>query len=129
MGTAPSAAPPLQTPAVSSPAQTGSPSWASVAGYKRSEDAPGRQLRPPAPTGSILNMEAISYGWGYILVFDAATFADVDQFMRFAATTGTGPPQDYGTYLAPHNPPASSGGARPCRRQELIGCPWSALSG
>ena len=37
------------------------------------------------PDGSILNIQAIFDGWGH-LVFDAATFADVDQFMQFAAT-------------------------------------------
>ena len=32
-------------------------------------------------------MQAILDGWGYILVFNAVTFADLDQFMRLASPT------------------------------------------
>jgi hypothetical protein len=53
---------------------------ASLGGYTCSEDGSGT-LAPPAGTvGSSVDVKAIFDGWGYIHLYDAKTFADLDQF-------------------------------------------------
>ncbi|HEX2179686.1 MAG TPA: PA domain-containing protein [Actinomycetota bacterium] len=52
---------------------------ASLDGYTCSEDGSGT-LAPAGPEASAVDIKAVFDGWGYIHLFDAQTFADLDQF-------------------------------------------------
>ncbi|HEX2042665.1 MAG TPA: PA domain-containing protein [Acidimicrobiales bacterium] len=49
-------------------------------GYTCSEDGSGTPAPPVGTAGATLDIKAVFDGWGYIHLFDARTFADIDQF-------------------------------------------------
>ncbi len=53
---------------------------ASLDGYTCSESGAGTPAPAAGADGSTVDVRAIFDGWGYIHLYDAATFADVDQF-------------------------------------------------
>ncbi|HEX2052907.1 MAG TPA: PA domain-containing protein [Actinomycetota bacterium] len=53
---------------------------ASLDGYTCSEDGTGTTAPGAGTDGSSVDVKAIFDGWGYIHLFDAATFKDLDQF-------------------------------------------------
>ena len=54
---------------------------ASLTGYTCSESSDAGTLAPPAGTdGATVDMKAVFDGWGYVHLFDAATFKDLDQY-------------------------------------------------
>jgi hypothetical protein len=58
---------------------------ASLDGYTCSEDGSGTLAPSVGTAGSTVDLKAIFDGWGYIHLFDAKTFADLDQFAIPAA--------------------------------------------
>jgi hypothetical protein len=53
---------------------------ASLDGYTCSEDGSGTPAPPAGTSGSTVDVKFVFDGWGYVHLFDAATFADLDQF-------------------------------------------------
>ncbi len=53
---------------------------ASLEGYTCSENGSGTPAPPVGTTGATLDLKGVFDGWGYIHLFDAKTFADLDQF-------------------------------------------------
>ncbi|HEX2063623.1 MAG TPA: PA domain-containing protein, partial [Acidimicrobiales bacterium] len=53
---------------------------ASLDGYTCSEDGSGTLAPPVGTAGSTVDVKATFDGWGYVHLFDATTFADVDQY-------------------------------------------------
>jgi hypothetical protein len=49
-------------------------------GYTCSDDGSGTPAPPVGTAGATLDVKAVFDGWGYIHLFDARTFADIDQF-------------------------------------------------
>ena len=53
---------------------------ASLSGYTCSTDGSGTAAPPAGTNGATVHLRAVFDGWGYIHLFDAKTFADLDQF-------------------------------------------------
>ena len=53
---------------------------ASLTGYTCSESGAGTPAPPAGTDGASVDMKAVFDGWGYVHLFDAATFKDLDQY-------------------------------------------------
>jgi hypothetical protein len=53
---------------------------ASLDGYACAEDGSGTPAPPAGTAGATVDINAVFDGWGYVHLFDAKTFADVDQY-------------------------------------------------